>query len=246
MTQASVGNASAATHLVPPGKPEEFDDPLKIINAISDGLSPSWWLNEILAATIGVNPLQELTNQLTGDWESYARCAAAWESLGKCMSAVSESLQRGLGPLDSGWQGNAADSAQVYFRDLSKAISEKQQILHQLHEEYLTAARGAWEFAKAAGDVIKDLLDAAIIAAIEVAAGAALGWTGVGIAIAWALAALECAKIVKLWADFVKLLNTAQKVMYGVHGAVTTATGLLGNVKSIPFPETTYNHPAVN
>lgn len=245
MSVPSVSMASAATHLVPPGKPAEFQDPLAILNAISDGLSPSWWLNEVFAATIGFNPIQEVTQWVIGDWESFARCAKAYESLGKCLNSVGDSLKGGLGTLDSGWQGNAADAAHVYFQDLAKAIGDKQQDLQELHDEYMKAARGIWEFAKGAGDLIKEILDMAIIAAVEIAAGAALSWTGVGMAIAWALAALECVAIVKAWASVVGLINKTQMIVYMAHGFGMRVAGTLGNPTSIPFPETTYSHPAV-
>jgi hypothetical protein len=50
--------ADPLAFLTPPGKPHEFTDPVKLFNVVSDLISPSWWLNEIINDTVGANPLK--------------------------------------------------------------------------------------------------------------------------------------------------------------------------------------------
>ena len=55
---------------------------MKFFNVVSDFLSPTWWLNQVLKDTINCNPLEFATHHIIGDWEGFARCAMVWDDLG--------------------------------------------------------------------------------------------------------------------------------------------------------------------
>jgi hypothetical protein len=70
-----------AGRLTEPGKPEDFQNPIQILNDLTNLLSPGWWIAQILKETIGVNPVEELAKVITGDWEAIAKCASTFNSL---------------------------------------------------------------------------------------------------------------------------------------------------------------------
>ncbi len=238
--------ADAVGCLTPPGKPEEFVDPMKLLNDVSDFASPSYWLNEVLKATINVNPLEEVSKWVAGDWEGFAHCADAFEALGRFMGAVAANLDAGSNIASFSWRGNAADAADVYFKALSEAVGHQRETLHELHEQYMSAAKGVWEFAKMANDVLKEILDIAIVAGIEIAVGAILSETMAGTAICWALAGERCVKIVIEWNRLVKEFNHLQDFVYLVHGNLLKVVSDASSFKRFPLPAQGYQHPAVS
>lgn len=110
--------------LKPPGKPHEFTDPVKLFNVVSDLISPSWWLNEIINDTIGANPLKTVTDWFVGDWEGFTRCAMVWDDLSKAVGAIGENVKSGLTWLAADWYGNSADGAVHYFDYARQALDQ--------------------------------------------------------------------------------------------------------------------------
>ncbi len=55
-----------------PGAPGEFKSPLETLNKAGDLIGPTYWMNEIIAASTGFNPLDKSEEYFAGDWEAYA------------------------------------------------------------------------------------------------------------------------------------------------------------------------------
>jgi hypothetical protein len=234
-----------AGRLAEPGKPEDFQNPIQILNDLTNLLSPGWWIAQILKETIGVNPVEELAKVVTGDWEAIAKCASTFNSLSFFCEDVAYDLRINLGALLETWHGNAANGAFQYFGALGTTIDGHQQALGGLRDRYLEAAKGVWEMAETAGDLIQGIFDWAFWAAVEVAAGGVLVETGVGPAVLWSLAALQCAAIVRDWKAVTDLIMKAQNLVRGIHGEILNLIGSNGAFKAHPVPSDGYHNPGV-
>lgn len=243
-SNAATDVADPRQYLTVPARPEEFTDPVKLFNVVSDFLSPTWWMNQVLSDTIGLNPLEFVTDIFIGDWEGFARCALLWDNLSKATGAIGENVRYGLAWLAADWQGQAADAAVHYFDYTRQALDSHRDVLHRLHEKYLDVARGLWNCARAVADTLKAILDNVIVAGLAVLAGVLTSWTGVGAAISWGFAAYECYRILKLWGDATKLISAAQAIVEGFVGALQSKeAGTLDEIRPIPLPATDYQHP---
>lgn len=244
-SQAGAGDdiAYPTQYLNPPGQPAEFTNLMAPFDAVSNLLSPSWWISAVLNDTIGVNPLDEVSRLLAGDWEAFARCALVWEDLGKATDAIAENVGYGLTWLADAWDGRAADAAVYHFAYAHDALLTHGYVLHEIHKQYIVVARGIWEFSMGAAGLIQMLLDNLIVAGVAVLAAWALSWTGVGAGLAWAVAAYECTQIIKLWGNVTKLISTTESTVNGLLGWAQQGW-IKHELKPLGIAAG-YNHPAV-
>ncbi|KAA9163638.1 hypothetical protein FPZ12_009035 [Amycolatopsis acidicola] len=115
-------------------------------------------------------------------------------------------------------RGSAADQAFQYFSSVATIVRGYADGLASLRDKYLEAAKGAWEFAEAANDLVQQIFDQVFWAALEAGAGAALSETVIAPAVLWSLAALQCSAIVRDWDSITKLLMQIQNAVRAVHG----------------------------
>lgn len=231
-------------HLNPPAQPQEFTDPMKFFNVVSDLVSPSWWINQVLNDTIGVNPLKFITHYFIGDWEGFARCGLMWDDLSKATGAIGENVKGGLTWLATWWQGNAADAAVYYFDYMRQSLYSHRDVMHQLHDKYLEVARGVWNAARSLTDILKMLLDNLIVAGIAVLGAAAFSWTGVGAGISLLVAGYECKQIFKLWDEATGLISKTQAGIEAFVGFLQSKQAdVLRDITPRPMPASDYDHP---
>ncbi|HZG07319.1 MAG TPA: hypothetical protein VE546_27775 [Streptomyces sp.] len=234
------------SHLKAPGTPDEFKTPLEVLNKASDLISPTYWMNEIIAASTGFNPLDKAKEYFAGDWEAYAKCAEVWENIGKLCADIAENTRAGNKELDSTWDGNGADSAFVYFKNLADRCEELQSDLNTLSTKYTVVSHGVWSTAESVGAILAQIGDAAATAAIAAAAGTLTSWTGWGAAVGYGLATFEVLSIVKMWGNATKLINNCQITVNGAMGSIEAVGGeLAGKLHDFPLPGHAYNNPLV-
>jgi hypothetical protein len=238
--------AEPASHLKAPGKPDEFHSPFELLNQASDLISPTYWVNEILNAATGFNPMDKAKEYFAGDWESYAKCGVVWENLGKLCADIAKNIDAGNGELDATWDGNSADAAFNYFKALADRCDELQSDLDTLKTQYGIVSHGVWSTAEAVGAILGQIGDMAATAAISAAAGTLLSWTGWGAAVGYGLAAVEILRIIDLWGDATKLVNEAQLITNGAVGVLETVGGeLSGKLHNFPLPGGAYDNAVV-
>jgi hypothetical protein len=157
--------------LTDPGTPSDFSDPMQLFNAIGDYLSPTWWMNQVLNDTIGVNPMEFVNQHLVGDWKGFARCAMVWEQLSKATGAIGDNVNHGLRWLAADWQGQAGDAAVYYFDYMGKSLLSHRDVFQVLHDKYREIARDVWLASKTLADIIKMIMDLVVVAGLAVLAG---------------------------------------------------------------------------
>lgn len=233
-------------HLGPPPVPAGFTDPMALFNFAADLVSPTWWINQVLNDTIGVNPLDVINQHLIGDWKGFARAGEVWGQLALTTDAIEANTANGLRWLAADWQGRAGDAAVHYFDRTCQSLRSHGDVFRVLHDKYREIARDLWLCAKTLADLVKAIMDYVLITGAIVLSGAALSWTGIGAGVSWALAAWECARIVNLWGDAVAVIGHAQTLVTMFVGFATSPDATsLGEITPLPMPAVDYDHPGV-
>ncbi|MEE4490198.1 hypothetical protein [Streptomyces sp. BE230] len=233
-------------HLTPPKDPTETFNPVKLVNQAADLISPTYWVNEILNMALGFNPMDKTKEYFAGDWEAYAKCGEVWQNLGKLCVDVSKNIDTGNLSLDRTWDGNAADAAYVYFKDIAARCDDLQSELDALKTEYAIVSQGVWAAAEAVGSIIGTIGDTAAVAAIAAAAGTMMSWTGWGAAVGYGLAAVEIIEIIELWGKATATLNKCQLITQGSLAIIASAGGTLATkFADFPLPSSAYDNPVV-
>ena len=220
--------------LVPPRGINGYPDTLlDSVDDVMSLLSPSAWVLELVYGTLRVDPFQEITSYLTGDWNTFARCVDLWRNLAEAHRAMSTNLRRGTDLLDASWDGVAADAAVAYFQDLTSYLDSMDHTLRQCSEQYEQLSFLTWNATRGVAVLLQSLIDSAIIAAAALAAGGATAGTVVGPAAGTAVAGLEVATMLRLWAAIANLLSGLEAAVLGFGGAVAQA---LVHVERMPTP----------
>lgn len=246
-TQASpiAETRSPSQALQAPEAPEEFQNPIEPVITITNLLSVGYWAQQVLEVTIQCNPVTEVSELVGGDWESYAQCASAFRSLGEFVGSVAGNIEPNNDRLGVTWSGNAADNAYAYFYNLASSIADHGDGYRELHDKYMEAAKGVWEFSLFVAGEIQGLFDKVFWIAAEAAAGAALAETGVGPVLMWSIAAFQCKQVVDDWARISKEILNIQRLVRTVHGNILTAIGASGSFQQHPLPSGGYRHPGL-
>jgi hypothetical protein len=232
-------------HLTEPGEPPDFSDPMALFNTMGDYLSPTWWINQVLNDTIGVNPMEYVNQVVVGDWKGFARSGTMWAQLAGAADDIGANLDNGLRWMAADWQGKAGDAAAHYFDYAGKALHSHADVFRVLHDKYVEIARDVWLCSKTLADIIKAIMDAALVAGLAVLAAASLSWTGIGAGISWSVAAWECSQIMKLWGEGSAAIATTQTLITGFVGMATSPDDItLREITPLPMPVVDYDHPA--
>jgi uncharacterized protein YukE len=240
--QAVLQTTFPSGRLTGPKKPDGFTNPVQLINDLGNMISPGYWAQKFLEVTIQVNPVQEFSNWVSGDWEQFAKASDTLNSLSWFCSDVGNDLMVNISALLTTWSGNAANAAFEYFNTLGNRVNGYGQALAMLRDKYNEAAKGVWEFSESINDIIQNIFDSIFWGTMEAIAGGILAETGVGPAILWSLAALECKSIVDGWKQATNLLMNIQNTIRMIHGGILDIIGTNGAFQAHPLPAG-YDHP---
>ncbi|MFG2135858.1 hypothetical protein [Streptomyces sp. NPDC048650] len=232
------------------GDKEEPTSSYRELTSYGDILSPSWIANkgiELAFAAFGAefSPIDEAKKLLGGNWEEYAACAKAFGSLGKFCDDLSKNIASGNKAMDAAWSGNAADSAFVYFEQLSKDIAEMKDSFDSLKEHYGLVTEAVWHTAEACGDLLSGILDMALLVGITAAIGGSTSFTVFGPVIAAGAVAAEIVEMINLWARLTTLITEVQTFVSGAIGFVVQLSRFhQANMTKFPLPGSGYDNPA--
>ncbi|MEU3454264.1 hypothetical protein ABZ671_11760 [Micromonospora sp. NPDC006766] len=153
-------------------------------------------------------------------------------------------LQSGATALYPLWQGAAGDSAFRYFTTTANAVAELRGPLGNVSKAYRDMAAAVWSAGTALGGIVQSLIDSAIIAGIEVAAGTITAETGVGAAVGYNLAAAEIANMLRLWGNATKLYQDIATAVLAFRAKLTHELSGLDAVTLPTLPDGGYyRHP---
>lgn len=229
--------------LTPPQAPPEPLDPMAVVDALNNLVSPGYYVANILDVLIGVNPADEVSKWIAGDWEAFAKCCGAFNSLGFFCSDVGVNVMDNHRLLLNAWGGKAADGSYAYFQRLATSLEEHKDAFVKLKGEYEKVAAGVREFAKVAGDLVQDIFDKVFWIAAEAAAGGIMAETVVAPAVLWAVAAWQCMQVVNTWSKIGELFQALSYIVRTAKGEILMVMSDSG-FKAHPLPGS-YGHPAL-
>jgi hypothetical protein len=234
----------ATQYLTAPAEPDDsvtggFVNPVDIFNY----LSPSAWVNSIIANVSGIDIFGYVTDTFTGEWAALYKFGDALNNLAQCMQQIGIDIERGVINVDQTWDGNAADSAYFYFSGLAAAVSSQQTALYDAADGYHRAARGAWELSSQLGNILQAVADKAILIGISAAIGTATAESGVGAIVGYGMAAYQMTQLLALVNKASTIANTAGSVIMGAMGGGMDAFSQGSHLTDIPVPSTPYAAP---
>jgi hypothetical protein len=223
-------------YLTLPAAPDEgmsngYWSPLDFFNY----LSPSAWLLAIVEELTGWDPLEQITNFLTGDWQAIAEFGEAMGNLARFMQEFGIEIQQGMQTLDESWDGNASDAAFMYFTNFATAVSSQQTPIAASEQSYHQAAKGAWLFADQLGNIAQAMADEAIIAGMLIGGSTVAASTGVGAVAAiggYAGSAIFVARLLRLVNKASQIMQTAGLVISTAFGLTADATAQVGHLSA--------------
>ena len=216
------------------GRPTEAYRPVADYNAsfeheweMTDVVSPAsmgrdviWWATEQLThfgfLDRAYDPYETWIKPLCGDWAGLRGCADVFTNLATAVEHMGDNVYHSALKLPAVWQGNAADACQSHLISIQACLFAAATPFRAIAVEYKSAAMGAHDFRKTLSSLLSDLLDAALIFAIEVAAAGATSETIVGAIIFGGAAFYEGKIIVDLVRELIDV--------YGRFNAMVDAT----------------------
>jgi uncharacterized protein YukE len=230
--------------LSPPKEPDEFQDPMSVVNAISNFFSPGYWTQEILDVLIHVRPADQVSEWIAGDWTAFAKCGSAFNSLGFFCSDIGVNVRDNHQLLLRAWSGKAANASLEYFQRLSGSLEEHKQAFEKLRDNYHKVALAVWEFSEVAGALVQTIYDEVFWIVAELVAGGVMAETVIAPAILWSVAAWQCIQVAKAWGKIGELFDTVQNITKIAHAEILMVMSDQGGFKAHPLPGS-YQHPAV-
>lgn len=233
-----------AVHLTSPAARSEtiWGQPFSNPGSVFDWFSPTHIINEFIKQAAGYDVVGDAAKVFGGDWEAIWQAAGAIANLADAIQDIGINVAGGNLDLDPQWDGNAADTAYVYFTDLGSALSAQKESLSALSDSYLKAAEGAYRIAESFSGVLKDIGDAAIMGVIAASAGTATIETGVGAVAGYSFAAYQAYKIYNLGADAKLIISTGYNQINFLTGIIQSWSADTGALSRHPLPNA-YAHP---
>jgi uncharacterized protein YukE len=236
---------TAATDLLvaPPEPDDSVTGGYGLPTDIFNYLSPSAWVDNVIAKVTGYDIFAHVTEVFTGEWDSLYKFGDALGNLAQSLQQIGIDVQTGIDRLDGQWGGNAADSAHAYFTQLSTALSSQQNALYAAQDSYHRAARGAYELADQIGNLLQTAIDKAILIGIAVSLGTATSETIVGGVVGYTLAGYQALSLLNTVNKAATIANTAGTVIFGLMGGAEDFFSQVGHPADGLIPPAPYSPP---
>ncbi|WP_446223848.1 WXG100 family type VII secretion target [Nocardia sp. IBHARD005] len=230
--------------LAEPSPEDPMNDKFEFI-VTSNEISPTYWACTWCKNVFGADPVEWLSQKISGDWEALQKAGIAVENLAAYNSSFADEVKSAAAAVDPSWDGNAASSAQEYFSGLSTAIAAQVESLNDIADEIKNFANAAYYGAKTLGDGVQSVLDLGAMAIIELAAAKLAGVTGVGIVATAALVAAATLTTLRAIAAFNLLVQKLSGLYIALEGSAALIYAGIGGVQSgdLPtLPQSSYDH----
>lgn len=205
--------------------------------------SPNWWDafspmvhigNAIevvtgVAAWIGVmdhavDPQAEIVKPYVGDWAGVRAAADVLRNVGHELNGIAANLDWASQGVEDVWQGNAGDGAAVYLMNLGSRLHDVWGPIDALAAAYVTASGEMVKLRDATVNVLNQIGDAAIEAALSAGVAGGSASTGIGAPVAG---------IAGLYAGY-KIYRVVDGIneIFGIIGQLDTATSVLKSAQT--------------
>jgi WXG100 family type VII secretion target len=239
-----VSDPAAALEAPTPSAP--IPDIVSTMMHFPDLISPSYWLLVVIEKACGVNPVEWLTEHVSGDWERMSTASSALEHLADFHQVLAHELKSARENFEQNWSGEASTAASAYFKRFEEAVAEQATPLQSIAREVDNVAQGMKSTQETLVSLIGLMLDLAIAAAIELAVAAASSWTVVGGVVAGGSAAYTIVQVAKTWAQIIEVHGKAVTMVDGLIGLTAGFLGSIHGFSTHPLPTGGYNNRLVS
>ncbi|HEY0450403.1 type VII secretion target [Actinophytocola sp.] len=243
-------------------EPQEHLTDVKDYSRELDG-TPNWWdafspmvhignaIESVtwLAAQLGwiahpIDPQAEIVKPWVGDWAGVRAAADVFESLGQLSRRVAININWASQSTEDVWKGHAGEGCALYLMNLGRPLNDAWRPLDELSKQYKTASEEMVTLRDAVVNVLNQIGDAAIEAAVAAGIGGGAASTGVGAPIAIGaglFAAWKIKRVVDGVSEIFGLIGQLDTALSVVKAAQTDFGGLSGHAsmpRLPPHPET--------
>ncbi len=208
-------------------------------------ISPAYYISQVLEKITGMDVFEWASSRVVGDWGAVRRAADAAGNLSRFNAQYHDAVKGDWkNTVSESWQGNAAASAQSYFDNLAGAVKFQVRSLQEMEHHLTNIANSMADLTTALGDILQELVDLAIVAAIEAAVASA---DPEPITKAGAIAALSLT-VVRIGLAINKMWSKIGIAYVAVTGMGSAALHLVSQTTPDslpPLPQSTYDHPGV-
>jgi hypothetical protein len=193
------------------------------------------------------DPYEFALKPVVGDWAGFRGCADVFRNVALALAVASGNVHRSQVTLPEVWRGRAADSCNVHLGRIRRVLLEAGPALNAVADRYQEAADGQAAFRRVVAQVIDELVDAAILLMIAVAAGAVTVKTVIGPVIAGLVGIGASTSVVACVRRIEKSYQLVDAAMAGVEGALHAFGQLRAPDYRLPtLPEITGGHSTLD
>ncbi|MFT4259965.1 hypothetical protein [Microbacterium sp.] len=222
---ASSGSVhNAVDELTPPAT--EVPEDLVATILTTDWLSPLSALAQVLDWIFDWDYLDVIAKNFSGDWNKLYEVSDALKHLGAYTRVQGDNVRHEMAVTAGSWSGEAATAANVFFTDMADNLRDAGTKIAELGPEFEAVSRGMISTASLVSDVFAKILDAALVAAICIAAGTVSIETIVGGILGYLCGGIEIGYA--LWLAK-SAYDTVQSVLT-FFDALGAAVGVLGSL----------------
>jgi hypothetical protein len=198
-----------------------------------------------IAAKLGwmehpINPQDEIVKPLVGDWAGVRAAADVFSSLGDALHSIGSNLHWASQGTELVWRGNAGDGCAIYLMNVGNALHKAPPPLDALAEEYKNASEAMVEYRDLVVNVLNEIGDAAIQAAIAAGVTGGSASTGVGAPVSVISGAYTAWMVSKVVDGIMTIFDIVGKVdmLWGSVKAGLTDFGSIDRTAAMPHVPT--------
>lgn len=210
----------------------------------TDWLSPSSVLAQVLDWIFDWNYLDVISKNFSGDWNRLYEVSDALTRLGAYTSAHGENVRHEMAVTAASWTGEAATAANAFFTTMARNLEETGTQITELGPSFEAVARGMKSTANLVSGIFSQIMDAALIAAVCIAAGTVTIETVVGGILGYICGGAEIVYAVWLAHSAYETVQSALQFFDGLGAAVGLLGSFLAGDAQLPIP-TAYDNEQV-
>lgn len=246
-TSADDASSGSPHNAVDELSPPATETPEDLVSTIltTDWLSPSSVLAQVLDWIFDWNYLDVISKNFSGDWNKLYEVSDSLRKLGAYTGTQGDNVAYEMAVTAGSWTGEAATAANAFFTDLAELLREAGTKIAELGPEFEMVARGMISTAALLSGIFSKILDAALVAAVCIAAGTVTIETVVGGILGYLCGGIEIGYALWLAKSAYDTVQSVLTFFDALNASVGVLSSLLAGGTDIPLP-VGYDNAQVN
>lgn len=211
----------------------------------TDWLSPSTVLAQVLDWIFDWNYLDVISKNFSGDWNKLYEVCDSLKKVGAYTGVQGDNVRYEMAVTAGSWHGEAATAANVFFTDLADNLREAGTRIAELGPQFEMVSRGMISTAALVSGIFAQILDAALVAAICIAAGTVSIETIIGGILGYLCGGIEIGYALWLAKSAYDMVQDVITFFDALNASVGVVSSLLAGGADLPIPAG-YDNAQVN